>query len=168
MADRRGVAAATAVVLVTTLAAGCATSSPATLAPSSAPARATPTAVLTPGDFDCRVDTPPPGFPTDLLPVPAGAEQRLSCATQDGGFLDVSLNVRSSADVATLLDAARQPLLAAGFAEQSDPPAAGVAAQATFSRAEGEVLTLAILDDGTVRTLTVGGTVMAQVPDGDG
>lgn len=157
-----------AVALVMTLATGCATSSPASLAPSSEPVRSTPTAVLTPGDSHCQVDAAPPGFPTDLLPVPPGAELLLSCATQTDGFWDVSLNIRTTADVAELLEAARQPLLAAGFAEQTDPPAAGVAAQSTFSRAEGEVLTMTVLDDGTVRTLTIGGSVMAQVPDGNG
>ncbi len=168
MADRPVVGAATAVALVMAMSAGCATSSPASLAPSSAPVQADPTAVLTPGDPDCQVDAPPPGFPTGLLPVPAGADLLLACATQTDGFWDVSLNIRTSADVTELGAAVQQPLLAAGFVEQSDPPAAGVAAQSTFSRAEGEVLTMTILDDGAVRTLTVGGSVMAQVPDGNG
>ena len=168
MADRPGVAAATAAALVVVLSAGCATSSPASLASSSAPVQPTPTAVLTPGDPDCQVDAPPPGFPTDLLPVPPGADLLLACATQSDGLWQVSLNISTSADVAGLLDSVRQPLLAAGFAEQSDPPADRVAAQSTFSRAEGEVLTMTILDDGTVRTLTVGGSVMTQVPDGNG
>lgn len=96
----------------------------------------------------------------------------LSCATQTDGLWGVSLNVRTPADTTDLLDAVRQPLLAAGFAERPDPPAVGVVAQSTFSRAEGEVLTVTVLDDGTARTLTIGGSVMADVsdgaPDGDG
>jgi hypothetical protein len=123
---------------------------------------------LTPGDPDCQVDAPPPGFPTELLPVPPGADLLLACASQTDGFWQVSLNFRTSADVAEVAATAQQPLLAAGFAEQSDPPADGVATQSTFSRAEGELLTLIILDDGTDRTLSVGGSVMAQVPDGNG
>ncbi|MCL2089777.1 MAG: hypothetical protein FWH11_00890 [Micrococcales bacterium] len=168
MADRPGVTAALAVVLVTALSAGCATSEPASLAPTSAPVRPTPTALLTPGDPGCPVDAPPPGFPTELLPLPPGAELLVSCATQADGFWNISFNIRTTMDVAELLDTARQPLLAAGFAEQTDPPAAGAAALSTFSRAEGEVLNMAVLDDGTVRTLTIGGSVMTQVPDGNG
>ena len=165
MTGRPVLAAAAATALVTALSAGCATTAPATLAPTTASAQPSPTAVLTPGDSDCRVDAPPPGFPTDLLPVPPGATQLQSCATLADGFWEVSLNVRTTQDVTGLLDAVRQPLLAAGFAERSDPLPAGVAAQSTFSRAEGEVLTGTVLDDGTTRTLTLGGSVVAQASD---
>ncbi|MCL2454251.1 MAG: hypothetical protein FWD18_02950 [Micrococcales bacterium] len=164
----RAVAAATAALvavtaLVTATATGCSTSVPASL-PASPTLSPQPADLLTPADGASRVGELAPGFPSDLLPVPPGATVLVSVASQTSDDLwEVSLNVRTEQEAADLLDAVRAPLVAAGFVEQpADTPAVGLAVQTTFARAEGEVITVGIRDDGTVRTLTAGGTVVRQ------
>lgn len=144
--------------------AGCATSAPADLTASSG-AEPSPTA-----SEELLVDTPAAGtaagtlvdgFPTALIPVPAGAEILVSSARPHGDAVAVSLNVRTGQDTAGLLDAVRGPLLAAGFVEsppaQPDPSLAG---QASFSRSDGaEFVLVGILDRDGARTLTLGGEV---------
>jgi len=51
-------------------------------------------------------------------------------------------------------------LTGAGFTQSpvASPPA-GVAAQSTFARGAGEVVTVAVLDRDGVRTLTLGGRI---------
>jgi len=168
MARRRDTARAVLTLLVMAALAGCATTAPASLTPPTTPPPIAPTDVLTPSDTTSRVGELAPGFPTDLLPVPPGAKILVSDAYETApgsGWWNISLNVRSTQDTADLLDAVRGPLRAAGFTEQSAPaPAAGLAAQTTFSRAEGEVITVAIFDDGTARALTAGGTIMIKAP----
>ena len=155
------------------LAAGC-TSAPAptgtssATAPSSSPSP-TPTEDLLGDDIadDTAVGTLAPGFPQALVPVPDGAEVLVSSAEALGdGRLRVSLNVRTPQDTAGLLDAVRAPLLAAGFTESAPPlPEQGLAAQTTFSRAEGtELLVVGVLDRDGQRTMTLGGTVAAPAP----
>lgn len=144
---------------------GCATSAPAVLVDTTAPGP-TPTA-----SEDLLVEQPAPdtatgkladGFPTALVPVPEGSEILVSSAQPAaGGALQISLNVRSDQDAATLLEAVRAPLLAAGFAEsppsQPDP---SLAAQASFARSDGsEFVLVGILDRDGTRTMTLGGTV---------
>lgn len=107
------------------------------------------------------------GFPTDLLPVPPDAEVLVSSAQPlDDGRLQVSLNLRSTADAGALLESVRAPLLGAGFAEAAPPdPEPGLAAQATFARADGaELIVVGVLDRDGVRTLTLGGTLAAPAP----
>jgi hypothetical protein len=103
------------------------------------------------------------GFPSDLLPVPAGAEVLVSSAhpVEGSDLVDVSLNLRTEQDAAGLLDAVRGPLVAAGFTESAPAaPEGGLAAQSTFSRGDGsELLVVGILDRDGVRTLTLGGQV---------
>ena len=159
--------AAGALVALTLLAgvlAGCATSAPAILVGTDpAPTPTSPEPLLT--------DRPAPntatgklaaGFPTQLIPVPAGAEILVSSAApQPNGTVQVSLNLRSTQDAASLLEAIRGPLVAAGFTDspptQPDP---SLAAQASFVRSSGaEFVLVGILDRDGVRTLTLGGTV---------
>lgn len=147
-----------------------------TPAPAPGPTPAAPTAAtpspdetLLTGDHGTAstVGTLAPDFPTDLLPVPDGAEVLVSSAqpTPDG-LLRLSLNVRTAQDAAGLLDAVRGPLVAAGFTEAAPPqPEAGLAAQATFSRSDGaELLVVGVLDRDGERTMTLGGTVARPAP----
>lgn len=101
------------------------------------------------------------GFPTGLVPVPEGAEVLVSSAEQlESGQWRISLNLRTDQDVAGLMAAVRDPLVAAGFTEQADTPEDGLAARSTFARGDaGELLVVGVLDRDGVRTLTLGGTV---------
>ncbi|MGW6130010.1 hypothetical protein ACWFNE_08290 [Cellulomonas sp. NPDC055163] len=103
------------------------------------------------------------GFPTDLVTVPADAEVLVSSARPPdaAGLREISLNLRSPQDAAALLDGVRATVLAAGFAETTGAAAEpGLAAQATFSRSEGqEIVIVGVLDRDGVRTLTLGGRV---------
>jgi len=103
------------------------------------------------------------GFPSDLVPVPAGATVLVSSAAPVDGtdLLQIGLNVQSTQDAKQLLAAVRAPLLAAGFTEGAPQSEPGLAAQASFSRHAGEILTAGVLDRDGVRTLTLGGTVDA-------
>lgn len=167
-------AAAVAAVAVTVLgAAGCTTSSPgvATATGSTAvTASPSPTETLLPGADSphSAVGKVVDGFPVDLIPVPDGAEVLVSSAEPVEGtdLTEVSLNLRSQADTATLLAAVSAPLVAAGFVAGA-PPAAepGLSAQSTFSRADGsELLVVGILDRDGVRTMTLGGRVRLPAP----
>lgn len=161
---------AAAVTLAAALGA-CSTSAPAVVAPT-----ATSTALVGPSpsptetllepadDSHSKVGGIVEGFPSDLVPVPAGATVLVSSAAPVEGshLLQIGLNLRSSQDAKKLLAEVRAPLLAAGFTEgvpQSEP---GLAAQASFSRHAGELLTAGVLDRDGVRTLTLGGTVDAN------
>ncbi len=156
--------------------AGCA--GPGTAGADSTPAAGSPqpsaTALLdaTPGPTETLLPPQPDehseagglvaGFPTDLLPVPPGAQVLLSAAEPGpDGVLQVGLNLRSTQDTAGLVEAVRGPLLSAGFTEAPvATPEPALAAQTTFSRTEGsELLVLGVLDQGGQRTLTIGGTV---------
>lgn len=135
---------------------------------------ASPTTVATPSpeeslladdiDDDTAVGTVVPGFPSALVPVPPQAQVLVSSAEPlPDGRLRISLNVRTAQDTAALLDAVRGPLASAGFTESAPPaPEAGLAAQATFARADGaELVMVGILDRDGLRTMTLGGTVAA-------
>ena len=164
----------TAATLCLAVLAGC-SPDPAT-GPPDVTAAVAPSASPTPGeearlsdelDDTTAVGTVVDGFPTDLLPVPADAEVLVSSAQPlDDGRLRVSLNLRSGADAATLLESFRAPLLAAGFTEAAPPePEPGLAAQATFARADGtELVVVGILDRDGMRTMTLGGTLAPAAP----
>jgi hypothetical protein len=105
-----------------------------------------------------------PGFPADLVTPPEGSEILVSSAETDEatGLTTISLNLRSPLETALLVQAVRDQLGAAGFAETPvDPGSTGLAATSTFTRGEGgvELLTLGVLDRDGVRTLTLGGSV---------
>lgn len=162
---RPGTRAAVTLVLLAGSASGCATSAPAVLVDTTA-AEPSPTATE-----ELLVDQPAPdtatgrladGFPTQLVPVPDGAEILVSSArTTTDGTVQISLNVRSQQDAAGLLDAVRGPLVAAGFSESPpSQPDASLAAQAAFSRSDGaEFVLVGVLDRDGQRTMTLGGTV---------
>ena len=106
------------------------------------------------------------GFPVDLLPVPPDADILVSAADPIPGSTDlqVSLNLRTSLTPAQILALYRAPLTAAGFVEApADQTNAALAAQATFTRSNGdEILVLGVLDRDGIRTLTLGGRVHAS------
>ncbi|WP_217613886.1 hypothetical protein [Cellulomonas sp. GbtcB1] len=104
------------------------------------------------------------GFPSDLVSPPEGSEILVSSADTDAatGLTTISLNLRSPLATDQLVQAVRDQLVAAGFAETVvDPGSTGLAATSTFVRGDGaaELLTLGVLDRDGVRTLTLGGTV---------
>lgn len=152
------------VLAVSGLLTGCASSSPARLDASSAPASPSPTEPLLTDQAGTgtSVGALAPGFPTQLVPVPQGATVLVSSAQPlAGGLTQISLNLRSSQDAAGLLAAVRGPLLAAGFTEAPPPqPDPALAAQSSFSRSNGtELILVGVLDRDGVRTLTLGGRV---------
>lgn len=160
-------ALAAAALLATALTASCTPTSAPTVAPSVV---ATPSPVPTeplltdPIAEDTAVGALAAGFPATLVPVPPGADVLVSSSEALGdGRLRISLNVRTAQDTAALVDAVRAPLLAAGFTESAPPaPEPGLAAQTTFSRADGtELLVVGVLDRDGTRTMTLGGTVTA-------
>jgi hypothetical protein len=153
--------------------AGCTTSEPGTAhttAPVAVTSSPTPTETLLPGSDspNSAVGQVVDGFPTALLPVPAGAEVLVSSAVPVDGtdLTQVSLNLRTEQATAELLAAISAPLVAAGF-QAGTPSVAepGLAAQATFSRDNGnELLVAGILDRDGERTLTLGGRVRTAAP----
>ncbi len=164
----RALLAAACLVLPATIAlGGCTASEPA--AHEAAPAAATPapedpqpteSLLEDEGDQHSAVGSLADGFPTDLLPVPDDAEILVSTLrpAEGNALTTLSLNLRSAADAAALVDGLREPLLAAGFAESTPAQAEpGLAAQTTFTRGDGEMLVIGVLDRDGVRTLTVGG-----------
>lgn len=153
--------------------AGCTTSGPGTAtptAPTVVTASPSPTETLLPGSDspNSAVGEVVDGFPSDLLPVPAGAEVLVSSAEPVDGtdLTEVSLNLRTQQPTGELLAAVSAPLVAAGFVAGTPPEAEpGLAAQATFARDNGaELLVVGILDRDGERTLTVGGRVRTASP----
>ena len=163
--SRLGAGAPLALALVVGALSGCATSAPAVLV-GTADATPSPTAseqlLEDQPAPDTATGTLAPGFPTQLVPVPAGAQILVSSARPAAdGTVQISLNVRSTQDAAGLVQAIRTPLLAAGFTEsppaQPDP---SLAAQASFARSDGtEFVLVGVLDRDGQRTMTLGGTV---------
>ncbi|GIG20532.1 hypothetical protein Cch01nite_12560 [Cellulomonas chitinilytica] len=161
-------------VAVVVALAGCSSSEPAALAPTGSAAAVqsdpapTETLLGTPESDGSTVGSLADGFPADLLPVPAGATVLVSSVepvpTTD--LVQISLNLRTAQDTDGLMGAVRAPLLAAGFVEGAPPVVEpGLAAQSTFSRADGtELLVVGVLDRDGERTLTLGGKVRAAVP----
>ena len=102
-----------------------------------------------------------PGFPADLLPVPAGAEVLVSSVepVADSNAYQVSLNLRTSLAAPDVVDVFRTSLTAAGFTEvELTAPDAALAAQSTFTRSAGdELLVIGVLDRDGLRTVTIGG-----------
>ncbi|MGV8965152.1 MAG: hypothetical protein ACOH2F_02630 [Cellulomonas sp.] len=143
-------------------------------APAATPAGSVSRDARTPGPSDAATpllnETPDPnstvgglapGFPSDLLPVPAGAEVLVSSVDPvgDSNAIQVSLNLRTALAAPEVVDLYRQSLVAAGFteAEQTTPDAA-LAAQSTFTRSGGdELLVIGVLDRDAMRTVTIGG-----------
>ena len=103
------------------------------------------------------------GFPIDLLPVPGDAVILVTSAVPvgDADVQEVSLNLRTAATAATLLELYRGALTGAGFSEVTgETTDSDLAAQVTFVRSGGdEVVSIGILDVDGARTVTIGGRV---------
>ncbi|GEN78698.1 hypothetical protein [Actinotalea fermentans] len=103
------------------------------------------------------------GFPIELLPVPGDAVILVTSAVPVGNadVQEVSLNLRTAATAAELLELYRGALTAAGFSEVTGETAdSDLAAQVTFVRSGGdEVVSIGVLDVDGARTVTIGGRV---------
>ena len=117
-------------------------------------------------DPNSAVGTLAPGFPADLLPVPAGAEVLVSSVelVADSNAYQVSLNLRTSLAAPDVVDVFRTSLTAAGFTEvELTAPDAALAAQSTFTRSAGdELLVIGVLDRDGLRTVTIGGRLRSD------
>lgn len=106
------------------------------------------------------------GFPVDLLPLPDDAMILVTSAVPVGNseVQEVSLNLRTRATPAEVLDLYRTSLTAAGFTElPADAPHDELAAEATFIRSGGdELVSVGVLDDDGMRSVTIGGRLRAQ------
>ena len=138
---------------------GAAAPSPTTSAPADA-------ASPQPSASDVSVGGVLAGFPTDVLPVPEGAQVLLTSAVPAGDQLQVSLSGRTAAPPESVLETYRASLTGAGFTESPSAGAPGALAS-TFTRGEGaELVSVAVVPDaqGGSATFTVGGTVAAPAP----
>lgn len=156
----------TAVLVTASCSAGDAPAPTASSTPATAEVAPTPGESLLPSPTatGSEVGGLAPDFPSGLVAPPEGSEILVSSAEPDAstGLTLISLNLRSPLATADLVQAVRDQLLAAGFAETVlDPGATGLAASSTFVRGDGgaELLSLGVLDRDGVRTLTLGGTV---------
>lgn len=158
----------TALLAALALPAACSTSAPAQLDGSStSPAAAAPdlasqSPLELPDSDHSTVGALAEDFPPDLVDLPGDADVLVSTAqpVAGGDLLDISLNLRTTLTADELMDQLRDGLVDAGFTETpvATPPT-GVAAESTFVRDSGELLTVAVLDRDGVRTLTLGGRV---------
>lgn len=101
------------------------------------------------------------GFPSDLIPVPADAIILVTSAAPvgDADVQEVSLNLHTRMTTTQVVELYRNALVTAGFTEV-DATDSALDADASFSRAGGdELVVLGVLDDGTSRTVTIGGRV---------
>ncbi|MDM7831395.1 hypothetical protein [Cellulomonas edaphi] len=173
MLRRRPVLVVLACTLTSTVLVGCSSSAPAQLEPSRSAAvvapEPSPAETLLPDTTPTgsQVGGLAAGFPSALLPVPAGATVLLSAAAPvpDSDLVDVSLNLRTTQSASDLLEAVSGPLEKAGFTRSESPEREpDLAAQAAFTRDHGkERVILGILDADGVRTLTLSGQVDPSV-----
>lgn len=126
------------------------------------PAPAEPLVTATP-DAHSEVGDLVAGFPEDLLPLPPDAVVLVTSAVPvgDAEVQEVSLNLRTATSVQDVVALYRTALTTAGFTEVPPAgPATDLAAEVTFVRSGGdELVSIGVLDDGTARTVTVGGRV---------
>ncbi len=113
-----------------------------------------------------------PGFPQELLPVPASATLLATSAQPSEGSVppqtQITMNLTSSLTPQEVLDQFAASLGGQGFAPVEAPDATGLTAQAAYTRQSPtdagtatESLLVGILDDGARRLVTVTGTVLA-------
>ncbi|MHA7133189.1 hypothetical protein [Oerskovia turbata] len=106
------------------------------------------------------------GFPTDVVPVPPGAEVLASSAADVEGVAlrQVTLNLSSSASVQEILDFYSQSMTGAGFAALPGSAPGGLSGQAAFNRGtpDGatETLFVGVLDRTDARLVTISGQVV--------
>lgn len=101
------------------------------------------------------------GFPSDLIPLPGDAVILVTSAAPvgDADVQEISLNLHTQLTTAEVVELYRSTLTAAGFTEV-DGGESSLDADASFSRSGGdELVVLGVLDDGTSRTVTIGGRV---------
>ena len=101
-----------------------------------------------------------PGFPSTLLPLLPGATVTASAVQRHSGVMDVSLSATTRAPAPTVLAFYSGVLGRAGFSQTRGtmlpPGAIGLA----FGRGAGqELLVVAVVDRGAVRSFSVGGTL---------
>lgn len=140
--------------------------------PSTSPEPGTDARESAPAEDDLVTSTPDanspvgelaPGFPSDLLPMPEDAVLLVTSAVPvgDAGVQEVSLNLRTTWDAERILDLYRSSLEAEGFTEVPTVDTA-LTAETTFTRSDGdELVSIGVLDDDGVRTVTIGGRVRA-------
>jgi hypothetical protein len=99
------------------------------------------------------------GFPTDVVPVPPGAEVKVSTVAAADGRRQVSLAGETDQPADAVLAFYRDALVKQGFAEAQANLPPGVVG-ATFSRADGaEILTLSVVSNGGRQQFSIGGTI---------
>jgi hypothetical protein len=150
--DASGSPAATAVPSVSATGPATTTAADPTATPGAGPAPTSgPTRALAGGLVE--------GFPTDLVPVPVGAEVTASSVVEGEGTRQVSLSGRSDTAAAELLSFWRGALTAQGFTELPGNAPEGTV-RATFVRGGGaELLDVSVLSGEGGQTFTVGGQI---------
>lgn len=101
------------------------------------------------------------GFPSTLIPLPPDAVILVTSAAPVGNadVQEVSLNLHTTMTTTQVVQLYRTALTTAGFTEV-DSTNSSLDADASFTRAGGdELVVLGVLDDGTSRTVTIGGRV---------
>jgi hypothetical protein len=102
------------------------------------------------------------GFPT-VVPVPAGAHVTASAMEPHGDLLAVSVTGTSRQPLAALLAYIRDRLTRAGFTATDGSLLPAGASGAAFGRHAGtEMLIVAVVDRGTERSFSIGGTVSGR------
>jgi hypothetical protein len=102
------------------------------------------------------------GFPA-VVPVPAGTHVTASAVEPHGELLAVSVTGTSRQPVAALLAYIRDRLTQAGFTANAGSLLPAGASGAAFGRHSGtEMLIVAIVDRGTERSFSIGGTVSGR------
>jgi hypothetical protein len=99
------------------------------------------------------------GFPTDVVPVPPGADITVSTVAAADGRRQVSLAGETDQAADAVLAFYRDALVKQGFAEAQATLPKGVIG-ATFSRSDGaEILTLSVVTNDGRQQFSIGGTI---------
>lgn len=160
------VRAVVATAAATLAVAGCSGDEPADqpTAASSAPAPTSSTETAaepapTDSATDAEVGGLVEGFPTDVVPVPDGAEVTLSAVVPAEGGRQVSLAGTTSQAPEEIVAFYTEALAAQEFTVADTPRPEGVAG-ATFTRADGtEVLVLTVVTVDAVQQFSIGGFI---------
>jgi hypothetical protein len=167
----RGVPAAAVVALLAGLVAGCSGGEPpaapsatltatgGTLPPPTTEAGASTTASAGPADTGAKVGGLVSGFPTDVVPVPPGAQVSVSSVTAADGRRQVSLAGQTKQPAADLAAFYTKTLEGQGFTLTEAPLPAGVTG-GTYSKDNGEqILTLSVTSAQGEQQFTIGGFI---------
>ncbi|WP_407317563.1 hypothetical protein UQW22_13490 [Isoptericola halotolerans] len=114
-----------------------------------------------------------PGFPTDLLGAPEGADLLASSAVAVGDdLLDVSVNLSTPLSTQEVVDRYAERLDEAGFDESETVDVSALTVQTAYTRTKGkkkprvETVLLGVLDDGERRLVSLSGTVVDDRDEG--